>query len=169
MSGGWDLGLETGIWVSGDRDLGIWGLGSGCPGTGIWSGDPDLGVGGLGFGYPGTVWKGLESPGGLWRGLGTPRSQDFEDVSSRLLDSGGPGTGRHTVVGVIMLDFGPLRNQYLGLRTRPQTTETLGQSYEDLKRPQARQNLKSTVHISTVLRPYPLSLVAPKGPADLSF
>ena len=37
-------------------------------------------------------WKGLESLGGLWRGLGTPRSQDFEDVSSRLLDSGGPGS-----------------------------------------------------------------------------
>ena len=37
-------------------------------------------------------WKGLESPGGLWRGLGTPRSQDFEDVSSRLLDSWGPGS-----------------------------------------------------------------------------
>ena len=52
------------------------------------------------------------------------------------------------------------------LRTRPQTTETLGQSYEDLKRPQARQNLKSTVHISTVLRTGLLSLVAPEGPAD---
>ena len=112
-------------------------------------------------------WKGLESLGGLWRGLGTPRSQDFEDVSSRLLDSGGPGTGSHTVVVVIRWFLGPLRNQYLGLRSRPQTTETLGQSYEDLKRPQARQNWKSTVHISTVLRPKPLSLVAPKGPADL--
>ena len=108
-------------------------------------------------------WKGLESPGGLWRGLGTPRSQDFEDVSSRLLDSGGPGTGRAMVVTVILCGLGPLRNQYLGLRTRPQTTETLGQSYEDLKRPQARQNLKSTVHISTVLRQLPLSLEAPAG------
>ena len=111
-------------------------------------------------------WKGLESTGGLWRGLGTPRSQDFEDVSSRLLDSGGPGTGRAMVVGVILCGFGPLRNQYLGLRTRPQTTETLGRSYEDLKRPQARQALESTVHISTFIRPSPLSLVAPKGPAD---
>ena len=111
-------------------------------------------------------WKGLESLGGLWRGLETPRSQDFEDVSSRLLDSGGPGTGSAMVAVVILCGLGPLRNQYLGLRTRPQTTETLGQSYEDLKRPQARQNLKSTVHISTVLRQFPLSLVALKGPAD---
>ncbi len=71
---------------------------------------------------PEAIWKGLERLGDLWRGLGTPRSQDFEDVSSRLLDSGGPGTGSNTVVTVIMLDFGPLRNQYLGLRTRPQTT-----------------------------------------------
>ena len=62
-------------------------------------------------------WKGLESPGGLWRGLGTPRSQVFEDVSSRLLDSGGPGTGRAMVVMVILCGLGPLRNQYLGLRT----------------------------------------------------
>ena len=75
----------TGIWVSGDWDLG--------PETGIWEpGDRDLSVRGPGFGHPGTVWKRLESPGGLWRGLGTPRSQDFEDVSSRLLDSGGPGS-----------------------------------------------------------------------------
>ena len=58
--------------------------------------------------------KGLESLGGLWRGLGTPRSQDFEDVSSRLLDPGGAGTGRTMAVTVIMLDFGSLRNQYLG-------------------------------------------------------
>ena len=59
-------------------------------------------------------WKGLESLGDLWRGLGTPRSQDFENVSSRLLDSGGPGTGR-TMVGVVILHgLGPLRNQYLG-------------------------------------------------------
>ena len=100
MSGGWDLGLETGIWV-GDQDLGVWGPG---------------------FGHPGTVWKRLESPGGLWRGLGTPRSQDFEDVSGRLLDSGGPGTGSAMVVTVIMLDFGPLRNQYLGLRTEETCT-----------------------------------------------
>ena len=62
-------------------------------------------------------WKGLESLGGLWRGLGTPRSQDFEDVSSRLLDSGGPGTGRAMVGVVIRWFLGPLRNQYLGLRT----------------------------------------------------
>ena len=99
----------------------------------------------------------------LLEAMETPGSQNFEDVSSRLLDSGGPGTGSNTVVTVIMPNFGPLRNQYLGLRIRPQTTETLGQSYEDLKRPQARQNLKSTVHISTVLRPRPLSLEAPAG------
>ena len=76
----------------------------------------------------------LEGIGEPWRrGLGTPRSQDFEDVSRRLLDSGGPGTGRAMVVMVIMLEFGLRRNQYLGLRTRPQSTETSGQSYEDLK------------------------------------
>ena len=100
-----------------------------------------------------AIWKGLESLGGLWKGLGTPRSQDFEDVSSRLLDYGGPACAV----------LAPLRTDHLGLRTRPQTTETLGQSYEDLKRPQARQNLKSTVHISTVLRQLPLSLEAPVG------
>ena len=54
-------------------------------------------------------WKGLESR----RGLGTPRSQDFEDVSSRLLDSGGPGTGRVMVVTVIMLEFCSLRTDHL--------------------------------------------------------
>ena len=90
------MGFDPGLI---DWDPGIRLLGSGCPGTGIWvSGDWDLGIRllgfgcrGPGFGHPGTVWKGLESPGGLWRGLGTPRSQDFEDVSSRLLDFGGPG------------------------------------------------------------------------------
>ena len=39
-----------------------------------------------------AIWKGLESLGGLWRGLETPRSNDFEDVSSLLLDPGGPGS-----------------------------------------------------------------------------
>ena len=114
----WDVGIRllgsgcpgTGFWVSEDWDLG--------PETGIWEpGDRDLSVRGPGFGHPGIVWKGLESPGGLWRGLGTPRSQDFEDVSSRLLDSGGPGTGRAMVGVVILCGLGPLRNQYLGLRT----------------------------------------------------
>ena len=66
-------------------------------------------------------WKGLESLGGLWRGLGTPRSQDFEDVSSRLLDSGGPGTGRTMVVALILCALGPLRNQYL--ETEDQTSD----------------------------------------------
>ena len=64
------------------------------------------GSGGLMMVYE-AMWKGLESSGGLWRGLGTPRSQDFEDVSSRLLDSGGPGTGSAMVVVVIMHGFGP--------------------------------------------------------------
>ena len=76
------MGFDPGLI---DWDLGVRGLGSG-------SGDWDLGIRGPGFGYPGTVWKGLESLECLWRGLGTPRTQDFEDVSSRLLDSGGPGS-----------------------------------------------------------------------------
>ena len=57
-------------------------------------------------------WKGLESLGGLLRGLGTPRSQDFEDVSNRLLDSGGPGTGRTMVYGNPVW-FGPPKKPVL--------------------------------------------------------
>ena len=47
------------------------------------SGDRDLAIRGL---Y-GRDWRALDASGGL----GTPRRQDFEDVSSRLLDSGGQG------------------------------------------------------------------------------
>ena len=68
-----------------------------------------------------AIWKGLESLGGLWRGLGTPRSQDFEDVSSRLLDSGGPGTGSAMVVPLILCGFGPPKNR--PLRTEDQTSD----------------------------------------------
>ena len=39
-----------------------------------------------------VTWKGLESLGGFWEGLETPISQNLEDVSGRLLDSGGPGS-----------------------------------------------------------------------------
>ena len=76
-------------------------------------------------------WKGLESLGGQlegiggpWRpleGLETPRSQDFEDVSSRLLDSGGPGTGSTMVAVVILHGFGPPKNR--PLRTEDQTSD----------------------------------------------
>ena len=72
------MGFDPGLINS---DLGIWGLGSGCSGTGFWvsgdwvlgpetgiwvSVDQDLGIRGARFGYPGTAWKGLESLGGLW-------------------------------------------------------------------------------------------------------
>ena len=104
-------GLRTGFGWSGDGFWGTWGA--------FWR---DLRPVGRVWGALEASWKGLESPGGLWRGLGTPRSQDFEDVSSRLLDSGGPGTVSTMVVRVIMPDFGPLRNQYLGLRTEETCT-----------------------------------------------
>ena len=87
-----------------------------------------------------TSWKGLESLGGLWRGLGTPRSQDFEDVSSRLLDSGGPGTGRAMVVMVILCGFGPPKN-------RPLRTEDEFSDHRDLRTVllDPRQDLLSTI------------------------
>ena len=70
MSGDWDLGPGTGIWVSGDQDL--------DPRTRIWvSGDRDLGIRGPGFVSGdcmegiGEPWRLLERPGdaqkpGLW-------------------------------------------------------------------------------------------------------
>ena len=60
-----------------------------------------------------AIWKGLESPGGLLRGLGTPRSQDFEDVSSRLLDSVGPGTAKCNGRHANPVRFGPPKKPVL--------------------------------------------------------
>ena len=73
----WDLGIRglgsgcpgTGFWVSGDWVLGVRGLGSG-------SGDRDLGTRGLGFKCPGTrIWASgdcMEGFGEPWRPLERP-------------------------------------------------------------------------------------------------
>ena len=58
----------------------------------------------------GWFWERLESSGGqteALEALETPQSENFEDVSGHLLDSGRPGTGRAMVVGAIPAVLAP--------------------------------------------------------------